>query len=62
MNQEVWETDVARYGIDIWMTTNAIIQDFKICQANLGVKIHDVKDPAKHLGPMFRQVLWVYLL
>ncbi len=59
MNQEVWETDVARYGIDIWMTTNAIIQDFKICQANLGVKIHDVKDPAKHLGPMFRQVLWV---
>ncbi|HAV41898.1 MAG TPA: glycosyl transferase family 2 [Acidobacteria bacterium] len=59
MNQEVWETDVARYGIDLWMTTKAIIQEFKICQANLGVKIHDVKDPAKHLGAMFRQVLWV---
>ena len=59
MNQDVWETDVARYGIDIWMTTSAIIQDFKICQANLGVKIHDVKDPSKHLGPMFRQVLWI---
>lgn len=59
INQEVWETDVARYGIDIWMTTNAIIQGFKLCQANLGVKIHDVKDPSKQLGPMFRQVLWV---
>jgi glycosyltransferase involved in cell wall biosynthesis len=59
MDQEVWETDVARFGIDIWMTTNAIIQGFKICQANLGVKIHDVKDPSRQLGPMFRQVLWI---
>ena len=56
--QDVWETDVARYGIDIWMTTNAITQDFRICQSNLGVKIHDAKDPGQHLGPMFRQVLW----
>lgn len=56
--QDVWETDVARYGIDIWMTTSAITQGFKICQSNLGVKIHDAKDPSQHLGPMFRQVLW----
>jgi hypothetical protein len=53
----VWLTDVARFGIDIWMTTNAITQGFRICQSNLGVKIHDVKDPGQHLGPMFRQVL-----
>ena len=56
--QDVWETDVARFGIDIWMTTNAITQGFKICQSNLGVKIHDAKDPGQHLGPMFRQVIW----
>ena len=55
--QDVWDTDVARFGIDIWMTTSAITQDFRICQANLGVKIHDAKDPGSHLGPMFRQVL-----
>ena len=55
--QDVWDTDVARFGIDIWMTTSAITQGFKICQSNLGVKIHDVKDPGQHLGPMFRQVL-----
>jgi hypothetical protein len=59
INQDVWETDVARYGIDIWMTTSAIIRGFKLCQANLGVKIHDVKDPSKQLGPMFRQVVWI---
>lgn len=56
--QDVWETDVARYGIDIWMTTCAITGGFKICQSNLGVKIHDAKDPATHLAPMFRQVIW----
>jgi glycosyltransferase involved in cell wall biosynthesis len=55
--QDVWETDVARFGIDIWMTVNAITQGFRICQSNLGVKIHDAKDPGQHLGPMFRQVL-----
>ena len=55
--QDVWTTDVARFGIDIWMTTSAITQGFRICQSNLGAKIHDVKDPGQHLGPMFRQVL-----
>ncbi len=57
VEQDVWDTDVARYGIDIWMTINAITQDFCICQSNLGVKIHDAKDPGQHLGPMFRQVV-----
>ena len=58
VDQDVWQSDVARYGIDIWMTTNAVTQNFRICQSNLGVKIHDAKDPAEHLGPMFRQVVW----
>ncbi|OPL13360.1 MAG: glycosyl transferase family 2 [delta proteobacterium MLS_D] len=58
INQDVWGTDVARYGIDIWMTTNAITSNYRVCQSNLGVKIHDAKDPGLHLGPMFRQVLW----
>ncbi len=57
LEQDVWETDVARFGIDIWMTTNAITQGFQICQAGLGRKIHDAKDPAVHLAPMFRQVI-----
>jgi hypothetical protein len=56
--QDVWDSDVARFGIDIWMTTTSITQGFKLCQANLGVKVHDQKDPRYHLGPMFRQVVW----
>ena len=39
------------------MTTSAITQNFKVCQARLGVKIHDAKDPSDSLGPMFIQVV-----
>ncbi len=58
MQQPVWDSDIARFGIDIWMTTEALTRQVKICQSNLGVKIHDAKDPAVHLAPMFRQVCW----
>ncbi|MCD6289674.1 MAG: glycosyltransferase, partial [Anaerolineae bacterium] len=61
LNQDVWETDVARFGIDIWMTTTAINQGVPIGQAHLGAKIHDPKDPAAALGPMFRQVVGTLL-
>lgn len=57
LGQDVWQTDVARFGIDIWMTTTAINAGFTVCQAHLGAKIHDAKDPAAALGPMFVQVV-----
>jgi glycosyltransferase involved in cell wall biosynthesis len=57
MNQDVWETDIAKFGVDIWMTTSAIVNGFKTCQSHLGVKIHDAKDPGVHLAPMYRQVV-----
>jgi glycosyltransferase involved in cell wall biosynthesis len=56
LEQDVWESDIARFGIDIWMTLNAVVEEARICQSNLGVKIHSAKDPAEALGPMFRQV------
>lgn len=57
LRQDVWQTDVARFGIDIFMTTVAVNEDFRVCQSELGAKIHDVKDPAATLGPMFVQVV-----
>jgi glycosyltransferase involved in cell wall biosynthesis len=54
--QDVWDTDVARFGIDIWMTTAALVRGARTGQAILGAKIHDPKDPGG-LGPMFRQVV-----
>jgi glucosylglycerate synthase len=52
-----WDSDIARFGIDIWMTISAITQKLPICQSHLGTKVHDPKDPGESLGPMFRQVV-----
>ncbi len=57
LTKDVWETDVARYGIDIWMTTTAIANKFKVCQSFLGAKIHDAKDPGADLSAMLYQVV-----
>jgi hypothetical protein len=51
-----WETDVARFGIDIWMTTIAVAENFRSCQSFLGAKLHDAKDPGADLSDMLRQV------
>ena len=54
---DVWNTDVARYGINVWMTTTAIAENFKVCQSYLGAKIHDPKDPGSDLGALLVQVV-----
>lgn len=57
LEKDVWESDVARFGIDIWMTVTAIAEGFKLGQAYLGAKLHDAKDPGGDLTSMFRQVV-----
>ncbi|WP_456464561.1 glycosyltransferase [Persephonella sp.] len=57
LDKDVWETDVAKFGIDIWMTTTAIVDGYKICQARLGAKIHQEKDPGRDLSHMYREVV-----
>ena len=57
LEKDVWDTDVARFGIDIWMTVTAIAEGFRVGQAYLGAKIHDAKDPGADLTSMFRQVV-----
>ncbi|HEX8940074.1 MAG TPA: hypothetical protein VF763_07910 [Candidatus Limnocylindrales bacterium] len=59
--QEDWTPDISRFGIDIWMTTQALLGGFAVCQTRLGAKIHDPKDPGADLGPMFRQVVGTIL-
>jgi glycosyltransferase involved in cell wall biosynthesis len=57
LGKDVWQSDVARFGIDIWMTTTAVANGFKVCQAFLGAKIHDAKDPGSDLSAMLHQVV-----
>src|SRR3989454_1473977 len=55
--EPVWDSDVAKFGIDIFMTTTALARGVRVAQAFLGAKIHDPKDPGADLGPMFTQVV-----
>jgi len=57
LSKDVWESDVAKYGIDIWMTTSAIANGYRVCQSFLGAKIHDAKDPGADLSAMLYQVV-----
>ena len=57
LDKHVWESEVARFGIDIWMTTEAIASGARVCQSFLGAKIHNPKDPAADLSAMLVQVL-----
>jgi glycosyltransferase involved in cell wall biosynthesis len=57
LSKDVWNSDVARYGIDIWMTTTAIAGNYRVCQSFLGAKIHDPKDPGADLSAMLFQVV-----
>ena len=57
LQREDWTPETSKFGVDIWMTTSAITGGFAVCQARLGAKVHDPKDPGADLGPMFRQVV-----
>jgi hypothetical protein len=50
-----WHRTTEEYGVDIFMTMNAVLGGFKTCNAGLGAKIH--KPSAPKLGPMFIQVV-----
>lgn len=61
LDKHVWESDVARFGIDVWMTTEAIASGARVCQSFLGAKIHNPKDPAADLSAMLVQVMGAVL-
>ena len=50
-----WHRTTKEYGIDIFMTLNAILGGYRIAEVGLGAKIH--KPSAPKLGPMFFQVV-----
>lgn len=57
IGRDVWETDVARFGIHIWMMTLAINAGWRLYQASLGTKSHDFKDPTVGFEPKFMQIV-----
>ena len=50
-----WYPSIRRYGVDIFMTCRALLADFRVAQAELGVKIH--RPSAPKLLRMFTEVV-----
>lgn len=55
--KDVWETDVARHGFDIWLTTIAINEGVRLCQVRLGTKLDDSREMLLTLDPTFVQAV-----
>ena len=52
-----WDGPVARYGVDVFMTTTALAEGCRVAQAFLGAKLHDAKDPGGDPSPMLLEVV-----
>jgi glucosylglycerate synthase len=46
---------INKFGVDIWMTTTALNEGFRVCQTVLGTKLHDA-NPTKDINPIFKQI------
>ena len=57
LDYDRWDGPVASYGIDIFMTTTALAEGRRPCQAFLGAKLHDPKDPGADLQQMMVEVV-----
>lgn len=55
--RDVWETDVARHGVDIWLTTVAVNENVQMCQVRLGVKLDDSRELLLSFDPTFVQAI-----
>ncbi|HET7102326.1 MAG TPA: glycosyl transferase family 2 [Terriglobia bacterium] len=62
LEQDVWHEEFIRARTEIWLTTQAIADGFRLCQSFLGPKIHAPESPAQNivatiqdtLGALFR--------
>ncbi len=57
LKDQIWNSDVAQFGIDIWMTTTAIADNFKVCQSHLGAKVHEAEEQGLDLSAVLVQVV-----
>ncbi len=53
VGRDVWETDVARFGINIWLTTQALIEERRICEVPLGYRGDGGGEPGMPLDARF---------
>ncbi len=57
LRRDDWESAAARCGADIWMTTVAVAERFRVCQSFLGARLHDADDAGVDLSALLQQAV-----
>lgn len=57
LEKDAWEQDLSAFGLEIWMATTAIADDFRLCESFLGPKIQAAKQFGQDLTGTIRQVV-----
>lgn len=57
LEQDIWESELARYGIDLWITGAALAGGFRCCQAPLGPRRHAATPDRPGFHETFQQVV-----
>ena len=55
LEQDVWDSELGRVGIDLWVTAEALANGFKCCQA--GLSPHPATSTRTPFGELFAQVV-----
>lgn len=53
----VWQEDMTTFGLEIWMTTSAIVDQFRLCESFLGPKVQATKHFGQDVAGTVRQVV-----
>jgi len=62
IDKDVWETDVARAGVNVWLTTIAILEGYKLGQMRLSERLHRSSGATAGNGKFRQQVSTLFRL
>ncbi len=57
LSKAAWQQNLSPQGIDLWMTTSAIAEGYRVCQTALGRKLQAAKAPPTDLPTMLAAVV-----
>ncbi len=62
LEQDVWEQELTTFGLELWMATTAVVDQYRICESFLGPRIHAAKQFGPDVTGTIRQVVGALFL
>jgi hypothetical protein len=57
LQDDVWDSELAHYGIDLWLTGTALSGSFQVCEAPLGIRYTHASADRPAFAEVFEQVV-----